>query len=76
MSGRKFVDVLNKDLITRIKGPEGSPPQLQNPDVSGANRMKSMYAAADLHDGTCSSMMPRRSSPSASRFIIRQRLEP
>jgi len=51
MSGRKFVDVLNKDLITRIKGPEGSPQQLRYSDVGGANREKTLYAAGDS-DGT------------------------
>lgn len=47
MSGRRFVDVLEKNLITRIKGPENSPQQLRNSEVGGANRQKSMYAAAD-----------------------------
>jgi serine/threonine protein kinase/WD40 repeat protein len=51
MSERKFVDVLDKNLITRIKGPENSPPQLRDSDVGGANRQKTLYAAADL-DGT------------------------
>ncbi len=51
MSGRKFVDVLAKDLITRIKGPDGSPQQLRDSEAGGANRKKSLYAAADP-DGT------------------------
>lgn len=51
MTGRKFVDVMEKNLITRIRGPEGSPPQLRNSEAGGANRQKSLYAAADP-DGT------------------------
>ncbi len=51
MSERKFVDVLDKNLITRIKGPDNSPEQLRRSDAGGANRQKSMYAAADP-DGT------------------------
>ena len=51
MSGRKFVDVLDKNLITRIKGPDNSPRQLRDSDAGGANRKKTMYAAADP-DGT------------------------
>lgn len=51
MSGRKFVDVLDKNLITRIKGPDNSPEQLRNSEAGGANRKKSLYAAADP-DGT------------------------
>ncbi len=51
MAGRKFVDVLDKNLITRIKGPDNSPPQLRDSEAGGANRKKSMYAAAD-RDGT------------------------
>ncbi len=51
MSERKFVDILDKNLITRIKGPEGSPQQLRDSDYGGTNRKKSMYAAADS-DGT------------------------
>ena len=51
MSGRKFVDVLDKNLITRIKGPDNSPAQLRYSEAGGANRKKSMYAAADP-DGT------------------------
>ena len=51
MSGRKFVDVLDKNLITRIKGPDNSPEQLRFSEAGGANRQKSMYAAADP-DGT------------------------
>ncbi len=51
MSGRKFVDVLDKNLITRIKGPDNSPEQLRYSEAGGANRQKSMYAAADP-DGT------------------------
>jgi serine/threonine protein kinase/WD40 repeat protein len=47
MSGRRFVDVLDKNLITRIEGPDNSPPQLRRALVSGANRQKSLYAAAD-----------------------------
>lgn len=51
MAGRKFVDVLDKNLITRIKGPDNSPAQLRDSEAGGANRKKSMYAAAD-RDGT------------------------
>jgi serine/threonine protein kinase/WD40 repeat protein len=51
MSGRRFVDVLDKNLITRVQGPENSPDQLRTAEVSGANRQKSLYAAADP-DGT------------------------
>ena len=51
MSGRKFVDVLDKNLITRIKGPDNSPDQLRRSDAGGANLKKTMYAAADP-DGT------------------------
>jgi serine/threonine protein kinase/WD40 repeat protein len=51
MSGRKFVDVLDKNLITRIKGPDNSPEQLRYSEAGGANRKKTMYAAAD-RDGT------------------------
>jgi len=51
MSGRRFVDVLQKELISRIKGPEESPQQLRFSEAGGANRQKSMYAAADP-DGT------------------------
>jgi len=51
MSGRKFVDVLDKNLITRIKGPDNSPEQLRFSEAGGANRQKSLYAAADP-DGT------------------------
>ena len=51
MSVRKFVDVLDKNLITRIKGPDNSPEQLRRSEAGGANRKKSMYAAADP-DGT------------------------
>ena len=51
MSGRKFVDVLDKNLITRIKGPDNSPEQLRFSEAGGANRQKTMYAAADP-DGT------------------------
>lgn len=51
MSVRKFVDVLDKNLITRIKGPDNSPPQLRYSEAGGANRKKTMYAAADP-DGT------------------------
>ena len=51
MSGRKFVDVLDKNLITRIKGPDNSPDQLRHSEAGGANRQKSLYAAADP-DGT------------------------
>jgi len=46
MSGRRFVDVLDKNLITRIKGPDNSPEQLRNSEVGGTNRQKSLYAAA------------------------------
>lgn len=51
MTGRRFVDVLDKNLITRIKGPDNSPQQLRDSEVGGANRQKSLYAAADA-DGT------------------------
>jgi serine/threonine protein kinase/WD40 repeat protein len=51
MSGRKFVDILDKNLITRIKGPDNSPDQLRESEAGGANRQKSLYAAADP-DGT------------------------
>ncbi|MCB1279501.1 serine/threonine-protein kinase [Prosthecobacter sp.] len=51
MSGRKFVDILDKDLITRIKGPDNSPDQLRYSEAGGANRKRTMYAAADP-DGT------------------------
>lgn len=51
MTGRRFVDVLDKNLITRIKGPENSPQQLRDSEAGGANRQKSLYAAADA-DGT------------------------
>ena len=51
MSGRKFVDVLDKNLITRIKGPDNSPEQLRFSEAGGANRKTTMYAAADP-DGT------------------------
>ncbi len=51
MSVRKFVDVLDKNLITRIKGPDNSPEQLRRSEAGGANRKKSLYAAADP-DGT------------------------
>lgn len=51
MSGRHFVDVLEKNLITRIKGPDNSPKQLRDSEAGGANRQKSLYAAADP-DGT------------------------
>jgi serine/threonine protein kinase/WD40 repeat protein len=47
MSRRKFVDVLDKNLITRIKGPDNSPEQLRDSEAGGANRKKTMYAAAD-----------------------------
>ncbi|WP_395751253.1 protein kinase domain-containing protein [Prosthecobacter sp.] len=51
MAGRKFVDILDKNLITRIKGPDNSPQQLRDSEAGGANRQKSLYAAADP-DGT------------------------
>jgi len=51
MSRRRFVDVLDKNLITRIKGPENSPDQLRKSEAGGANRQLSLYAAADP-DGT------------------------
>lgn len=51
MSERKFVGVLDKNLITRIKGPDNSPDQLRFSEAGGANRKKTMYAAADP-DGT------------------------
>jgi len=51
MAGRHFVDVLEKNLITRIKGPDESPKQLRDSEAGGANRQKSLYAAADP-DGT------------------------
>lgn len=47
MAGRRFVDVMEKNLITRIEGPEGSPEQLRKSQAGGANRQKSLYAAAD-----------------------------
>lgn len=51
MSSRRFVDVLDKNLITRIEGPENSPDQLRRSEAGGANLQKSLYAAADP-DGT------------------------
>jgi WD40 repeat protein len=51
MSDRKFVDVLQKNLITRIKGPDNSPQQLRYSEAGGVNRNKTRYAAADP-DGT------------------------
>jgi WD40 repeat protein len=51
MSGRRFVDVLEKNLIARLKGPDNSPNQLRDSEAGGANRQKSLYAAADP-DGT------------------------
>lgn len=51
MTERRFVDVLDKNLITRIKGPDSSPKQLRDSEAGGANRQKSLYAAADP-DGT------------------------
>ncbi len=51
MSERRFVDILDKNLITRIKGPDNSPEQLRKSEAGGTNRQKSLYAAADP-DGT------------------------
>ncbi|MFO1484037.1 MAG: serine/threonine-protein kinase [Verrucomicrobiaceae bacterium] len=51
MSERRFVDILDKNLITRIKGPDNSPDQLRKSEAGGTNRQKSLYAAANP-DGT------------------------
>ncbi|MCF7787249.1 MAG: protein kinase [Prosthecobacter sp.] len=68
MSGRKFVDVLDKNLITRIKGPDNSPEQLRFSEAGGANRKKTMYAAADP-DGTVFIYDARTLKPIGKPFL-------
>ena len=70
MSSRRFVDVLEKSLITRIEGPENSPDQLRRSDAGGANRQKSLYAAADP-DGTVFVYDAKTLKPIGDPFIHR-----